>query len=265
MIYLNEIETVYMPDGLVHIKHVAYDNVISARIRTSDDLIKLCMVANVLSHRQASSSLNLTYLSAMRMDRQINNGQPNSLEVMCGIIDDTPGLVDITIHCPHSDVFPALFRNSNCLVSDSDIIFYDKAISKFTYAVGSNFAIILPDGGMSKKWFNRYHPQFDRRDIVECGKHRDMETGKLSGFKIYDGNVAGKNCLIVDDLCDGGGTFVGLAEVLKENGANTIALAAFHGIFSKGLPLPNIDIVYTTDSYADNESTCIYKVYKNEY
>ena len=45
----------------------------------------------------------------------------------------------------------------------------------------------------------------------------------------------GRNCLIVDDICDGGGTFIPLAKKLKNAGAKTVTLYVTHGIFSKGL------------------------------
>jgi ribose-phosphate pyrophosphokinase len=55
--------------------------------------------------------------------------------------------------------------------------------------------------------------------------------------------------LIVDDLCDGGGTFTAHASVLLAAGATAVDLYVTHGIFSKGLPLDHIDRVFTTDSY----------------
>lgn len=55
--------------------------------------------------------------------------------------------------------------------------------------------------------------------------------------------------LIVDDICDGGGTFVGLAKELRAAGATRVYLYVTHGIFSKRLPLEGIDHVYTTDSF----------------
>lgn len=56
--------------------------------------------------------------------------------------------------------------------------------------------------------------------------------------------------LIVDDICDGGGTFIGLAEELKRKNAGKIYLAVSHGIFSKGIDkLDFLAHVYATDAY----------------
>ena len=62
--------------------------------------------------------------------------------------------------------------------------------------------------------------------------------------------VRDKVCLILDDICDGGGTFTGLSHVLRGTyGARAVDLFVTHGIFSKGLPLDGIRAVHTTDSY----------------
>ena len=41
------------------------------------------------------------------------------------------------------------------------------------------------------------------------------------------------DCIIVDDMCDTGGSLIGAAKLLKENGAGNIYVAIAHGIFSK--------------------------------
>jgi ribose-phosphate pyrophosphokinase len=93
--------------------------------------------------------------------------------------------------------------------------------------------------------------------VLECSKHRDVKTGQLSGFKVQSDDMQGRDCLIVDDICDGGGTFLGLAEALKAKGAGRLYLAISHGIFSKGVePLTTVfDHIFTTDSIRNWENT----------
>lgn len=54
--------------------------------------------------------------------------------------------------------------------------------------------------------------------LVICSKVRDPKTGQLSGFKIENPEVIEKNVnlpfVVIDDLCDGGGTFKGIAQLL---------------------------------------------------
>jgi ribose-phosphate pyrophosphokinase len=66
------------------------------------------------------------------------------------------------------------------------------------------------------------------------------------------GNVKNRNCLIVDDMIDTGGTIIQAAEALKKEGAKKVVIMATHGLFSKGFDAfeksSAIDRVYITDS-----------------
>ena len=47
------------------------------------------------------------------------------------------------------------------------------------------------------------------------------------------GDVKGRNCILVDDICDSGGTLRGAAQALKDEGATGVAAYVTHGVFSK--------------------------------
>ena len=92
--------------------------------------------------------------------------------------------------------------------------------------------------------------------MVECSKKRDIKTGKLSGFTVYADDLEGNTCVIVDDICDGGGTFNGLAQELKKKNCGKLILIVTHGIFSKGFEqlAKSFDHVYSTASFTDIEN-----------
>ncbi|MEM1105577.1 MAG: ribose-phosphate pyrophosphokinase [Pseudomonadota bacterium] len=46
------------------------------------------------------------------------------------------------------------------------------------------------------------------------------------------GDVKGRNCILVDDICDSGGTLRGAAEALKKQGATGVSAYVTHGVFS---------------------------------
>jgi len=73
---------------------------------------------------------------------------------------------------------------------------------------------------------------------------------------VYADDLTGKNCLIVDDICDGGGTFMGLAEKLQEKQAGHLFLAVSHGIFSQGLSelQKHFKQIFCTNSIRDYEN-----------
>lgn len=105
--------------------------------------------------------------------------------------------------------------------------------------------IIAPDKGAKER--AEIFAAAMGKPITYASKNRDVSTGRLSGFSV---NVeAGRHYLVVDDICDGGGTFIGLGEKIREQGAFA-DLYVTHGIFSKGTSALS-DIyrnIYTTDS-----------------
>lgn len=69
--------------------------------------------------------------------------------------------------------------------------------------------------------------------LYTCEKSRDFETGKLNGFTAPDNLPMKGNLLIVDDICDGGGTFVGQAAAIKRTAPEVnLDLYVSHGVFS---------------------------------
>ncbi|NBC21793.1 MAG: ribose-phosphate diphosphokinase [Alphaproteobacteria bacterium] len=48
------------------------------------------------------------------------------------------------------------------------------------------------------------------------------------------GDVAGRHCILVDDICDSGGTLCNAAAALKAKGATRVAAYVTHGVFSNG-------------------------------
>jgi phosphoribosylpyrophosphate synthetase len=94
-----------------------------------------------------------------------------------------------------------------------------------------SLVLVLPDVGAAK----RYDLSKYKLPVLVAGKIRDAATGKLTGFKIGSGIKYYKSALIIDDICDGGGTFVGLGQLIKKKNPNIkLALYVSHGIFSKG-------------------------------
>lgn len=97
--------------------------------------------------------------------------------------------------------------------------------------------IIAPDKGAEHKLLLVAHSLYQNNEDIKyliANKVRDSATGKILSTEI-EGDVQGKNCIIIDDICDGDATFIELAKVLKAKGAADLYLYVTHGIFSKGL------------------------------
>ncbi len=220
---------------------------ISHRIQSFNDLGILFLAVDALRSLAVEKiHLFLPYFPAARQDRRMQIGEPLSVKVYANLIN-AQNFDSVTIFDPHSDVTSALI--DRCKVIDNHL-FIQKIIPKLP----ENLVLISPDSGALKKVYKlaSYLKDFP---VVECGKIRDVKTGKLSGFKVYTDDLQGKNCLIVDDICDGGRTFMGLAKVLKEKNANGLFLAVSHGIFSRGLEELDqyFDHIFCTDSFNNIE------------
>ena len=110
-------------------------------------------------------------------------------------------------------------------------------------------ARVLPDHGSRDKFLT----SDSFAENVFCSKSRDAETGKLLWFSIDSEVPQDMPLYIVDDICDGGGTFIGLAIELRKKmrSDQELNLMVTHGMFTKGIEplLEHFDHIYTTDSY----------------
>lgn len=61
--------------------------------------------------------------------------------------------------------------------------------------------------------------------------HTGVNDTKVTGFS---GDVVGKNCVVIDDMIDGGGTMLNAARTLKQQGAGTVTCMATHAILTGG-------------------------------
>lgn len=217
---------------------------ITHRLNSFNDFGLLCLAVDALRRMDVKViDLFIPYFPAARQDRVMIKGEPLSVKVYADIINAMQ-LNKVSVFDAHSEVTPALVNNCDVIPNH---IFIQKVIK----TIGSNVKLISPDGGALKKIY-KVSEFLGGVEVVECSKSRDVKTGRLSGFKVYEDDLQGMDCLIVDDICDGGGTFVGLAEELKKKNAGKLYLAVSHGIFNKGFEvLDCFDKIFTTNSFKD--------------
>jgi ribose-phosphate pyrophosphokinase len=97
---------------------------------------------------------------------------------------------------------------------------------------GENVSIAFPDEGAWK----RFKTMFSEEDgtplfpLIVCRKVRDGEKRKVT---VSEGEVAGRNVVIVDDLIHSGGTTIECLKALKEAGAATVSAYATHGVLEQ--------------------------------
>lgn len=229
------------------------DVTITHRINSFNDLGLLCLAVDALERMDVKlGSLIIPYFPAARQDRVMTKGEPLSVKVYAKIINSL-NFNKVIVFDAHSEVTSAVLNN--CIV-----ITNNNFIEKVIHEIGSDLLLISPDGGALKKIY-KVSEFLGGIEVIECSKSRDVKTGKLTGFKVYNEDLKGKDCLIVDDICDGGGTFIGLADELKKKNAGKLYLAVSHGIFSKGFSdLKYFERIFTTDSIKNLKSDCLTQI-----
>jgi ribose-phosphate pyrophosphokinase len=230
------------PDSQPHFILETYERefnsiTIETSLKSPHELFLLMEAVDVLrNHGYSEINLDCRYLLGARMDRALSSMEPYTLQLVARVINSL-GFSRVRLLDVHSEVATRLIRNSENVLPKQVV---DQVLA--TLGTGTT-GIIIPDRGATErvqKLTNGFYSQ-------QCYKKRNPQTGTLTDFVVP--NRVGPNCLIIDDICDGGGTFVGLSKELKKAGATKVNLFVTHGIFSKGLPLEGIDTIYTTDSY----------------
>lgn len=223
---------------------------VTVSLKSSSEVMKLLLVKDALDRiSNVPMELKLGYMPYARQDRVCNEGEALSVKVMADLINNMK-FDSVVILDPHSDVTPALLNN--CKIRDSAL---GQAYQLFDDIEDKKLMLVAPDAGATKKVQALAYVY--SMPFIQGYKIRDTETGELSGFG-YIGDVTDKRLLIYDDICDGGGTFIGLAQKLIEGGALSVDLYVSHGIFSKGIKVlldGGIRKIYTSNSMIENNPT----------
>lgn len=216
--------------------------------RNPMDLMALVFAVDALKRRNKFTffSLNVSYLPYARQDHTSTKEDSLSLKVVADMINSC-GFDEVKIFDPHSDVSLALINKS----------FAVRPIGLLTVATSNNqdAIIVSPDAGAYKRIHSLCSKIGWDGEISSCSKARTPD-GRIASIQCDREDYQGKDVIIVDDICDGGGTFVLLAKELKKRNAGKINLCVSHGIFSRGLEaLEGIDHIYTTESMCDLASS----------
>lgn len=227
---------------------------IVARIKSSDDILALAQVKEILDQRACDKvNLLLPYVPYSRQDRPCDKGESFSLKVFAKILNgmefDRVKIID-----PHSDVSTALIENVQVITQDSVIGRFPELNS---FIRDNDCVFVSPDAGANKKTLN-LAKKFNHHAFIRADKVRDVKDGSIKETFVYSDDLAQKTCIIADDICDGGRTFIELAKVLKQKNSGMVILYVTHGIFSQGTQKileSGIDQIWTTNSLYTEQET----------
>lgn len=230
------------------LKDAAARFTIEAALRSSSDVLTLLMLADALRQvvPNAEISLHMPYVPYARQDRVCHPGESLSIRVFAQLIN-SQNFSTVTVLDPHSAVTPALINNVIVTSAQSHV-------AKAVAAMGGDVVLVAPDMGASSRV--RGIASTLGLSMLQAQKTRDASSGVVTGVEML-GAIPPKPLMVVDDICDGGRTFIELALAVQRIAPQqTLGLYVSHGIFSKGLEVlsPFYSQIFTANSWLDGDT-----------
>lgn len=235
MIKLNghEVKATIFPDKTSQIWQLPVDKVVSheqliewqfeneAEIMHVLQLADLCNTCTMGAERV---SLHIQTMPYARQDKSINNANTFALRTFLSLLGRSrfKRITTVDIHNPK--VLEGVYEDFIINMMPNE------RIKQVIEDVRPDL-ICFPDYGASQRGYNTQNiPHFT------LDKKRNQTTGEIEGLKTtLPLKLEGLTILLVDDLCDGGRTFIEAANLLYNLGAKEVSLYTTHGIYSKGV------------------------------
>ncbi len=224
---------------------------IKCRIKDFNDLeVLLCLVAALRKYDYYIEAITFIYLFGMRSDRSFTGNDCNYFRDVVAPIINSMQIPRIKVFAPHNQTtlnyingkvyeigHNETFSNKIILMGDESATFITKSI--FLSQAQDVFS------SFEKKRMQNGLISVELPNIGCINAHNDVRVKTDTLYPI----------LIMDDLCDAGGTFIAEAEYLAKNlrRKNELMLFVAHGLFTKGLEiiLHYFNKIITTNSYQD--------------
>lgn len=212
---------------------------ITADVHSSQTLVELLLTLDALNRLKyrVPVVLTLPYLPYSRQDRACAPGESFALSMF--VVSLVPHLCSedtVVTWDAHSDVADYLFER--CFDGTFGNVNAVSLLLLLNHKHGVTFdpstIVVAPDKGAVKR-ATEVQQAFGLSETVYATKVRNPDDGQILRTEVpEDVDYRGKKLLIVDDICDGGRTFIELAKVLRKYEPESIDLYVTHGIFSKG-------------------------------
>ncbi|AXF53100.1 MAG: ribose-phosphate [Caudoviricetes sp.] len=212
-------------------------------MRMNDHIMALAQTMDALRLQfpRSDFALIVGYMPYARQDRICSPGEAHSLRVVSKMINAMDFCV-VALIDPHSTVTEALVNGAD-IITQFDVFKNIKPSFREVY-------IVATDQGATKKCED-FAKKVGAAGVITCMKHR--VDGEVN-LRVLDHVPVGANLLVLDDICDGGKTFIEVSKLLR-NEWGSIELAVTHGLFTAGFERvgKHFDRVYTTNTVAGDK------------
>lgn len=225
--------------------------VLGSSFPPGDNLLELTILIHTLKENGAKSVKALVpYWGYAKADRIKPKGATLSAKLMADFIK-IAGADEISVANIHSQFAADFF---DIPVKHIDLI--PLLANYFKKNTVKDVVIISPDkGGVARA--EEFAEMIGTKEIAYISKTRpEFDEAEI---KHINGNVEGKNCIIVDDMIQSGGTIVENAKTLKEHGAKNVYVAVIHilhlaGCIERLNADKNVDQVIFTNTVPPKEN-----------
>ena len=191
---------------------------------TNENLMELLIMVDALRRASAERiTAVIPYYGYARQDRRPRSSRvPISAKVVANLLQ-TMGVARVVTMDLHADQIQGFFNIPVDNIYASPVLLND--LRKKNY---EDLMVVSPDvGGVVRA---RALAKQLNCDLAIIDKRRPKAN--VSEVMNIIGDVAGRNCIVMDDMIDTAGTLVKAAEVLKERGAKSVYAYCTHPIFS---------------------------------
>ncbi len=198
----------------------------STSFPANDNLMELLIIIDALKRASARRiTAVIPYFGYARQDRKVGPRTPISAKLVANLITEAGANRVLTVDL-HAGQIQGFFDIPTDNLYAQPVIVRDIE----DYLGTSNLMVVSPDvGGVVRA---RGLAKRLGADLAIVDKRRER-AGESEVMNII-GDVAGRSCVLVDDIVDSGGTICNAAEALLKNGAKDVCAYATHGVLSGG-------------------------------
>ena len=191
----------------------------------NDNLMQLLIMMDALRRASARRiTAVIPYFGYARQDRKTDGRTPISAKLVANLIS-TAGADRVLTVDLHAGQIQGFFDIPTDNLFGGPVMVDD---IKERYGK-EKIIVVSPDvGGVVRA--RSLAKRLDDADLAIVDKRRP-EAGKSEVMNII-GDVSGARCIMLDDMCDSGGTLANAAAALKEHGASSVSAYVTHGVLS---------------------------------
>lgn len=193
----------------------------------NDHLMELLILIDALVRASAKRiTAVIPYFGYARQDRKTGGRTPISAKLVANLISKAGAHRVLTVDL-HAGQIQGFFD----IPTDNlfgQPVFVDDIKDTYSRKQRENVLFVSPDtGGVVR---TRSIAKMFNADIAIVDKRRP-KAGESEVMNII-GDVAGRNCILYDDIIDSGGTLCNAAKALKDHGASSVSAYITHGVLS---------------------------------